>query len=238
MANFYKKPQISRGRAQQEKAQSGCRGAQQKKAQSGRSMVEMFGVLAIIGMLSIGGIAAYTKAMRRHNVNATAEIFNDIIRSYATFRETVNMGMDHDYYTKDLINLGMYPECKLVPSIYWGGDDKACRTPIGQVDISALSWGKGYPNNLNFYVYVTKDTCADFLSYNWHNVIPKEWGNNHIDGMIVSIIVNPYSTRYTLFQIYENAVVDNYNMAGIAEACNTCKEGEPCLIFFAYGGEI
>ena len=33
---------------------------QQMTTESGRSMVEMLGVLAIIGVLSIGGIAGYT----------------------------------------------------------------------------------------------------------------------------------------------------------------------------------
>ncbi len=40
-----------------------------KKLQSGRSMVEMLGVLAIIGVLSIGGIAGYTLSMRRYRAN-------------------------------------------------------------------------------------------------------------------------------------------------------------------------
>ena len=39
------------------------------KLESGRSMVEMLGVLAIIGVLSIGGIAGYTMAMNRHKAN-------------------------------------------------------------------------------------------------------------------------------------------------------------------------
>lgn len=37
--------------------------------QSGRSMIEMLGVLAIIGVLSIGGLAGYTMAMNRHRAN-------------------------------------------------------------------------------------------------------------------------------------------------------------------------
>ena len=40
-----------------------------KKNESGRSMVEMLGVLAIIGVLSIGGIAGYTLAMNRYRAN-------------------------------------------------------------------------------------------------------------------------------------------------------------------------
>ena len=37
--------------------------------ESGRSMVEMLGVLAIIGVLSVGGIAGYTQAMRKYRAN-------------------------------------------------------------------------------------------------------------------------------------------------------------------------
>ncbi len=40
--------------------------------ESGRSMVEMLGVLAIIGVLSVGGIAGYTTAMNSHRANETA----------------------------------------------------------------------------------------------------------------------------------------------------------------------
>lgn len=41
----------------------------QRKSQSGRSMVEMLGVLAIIGVLSVGGIAGYRYAMEMHTTN-------------------------------------------------------------------------------------------------------------------------------------------------------------------------
>ena len=45
-----------------------------KKSQSGRSMVEMLGVLAIIGVLSVGGIAGYSLGMRRHRANGIADV--------------------------------------------------------------------------------------------------------------------------------------------------------------------
>ena len=47
-----------------------------KKNESGRSMVEMLGVLAIIGVLSIGGIAGYTLSMRRHRANQVVDALN------------------------------------------------------------------------------------------------------------------------------------------------------------------
>ena len=40
-----------------------------RQEESGRSMVEMLGVLAIIGVLSVGGIAGYTTAMNKHRAN-------------------------------------------------------------------------------------------------------------------------------------------------------------------------
>ena len=41
--------------------------------EQGRSMVEMLGVLAIIGVLSIGGIAGYTTAMNKYRANEIAQ---------------------------------------------------------------------------------------------------------------------------------------------------------------------
>ena len=46
------------------------------KNESGRSMVEMLGVLAIIGVLSIGGIAGYSTAMRKYQANQIIDAAN------------------------------------------------------------------------------------------------------------------------------------------------------------------
>ena len=45
-----------------------------KKSETGRSMVEMLGVLAIIGVLSIGGISGYSISMRKHRANAIVDL--------------------------------------------------------------------------------------------------------------------------------------------------------------------
>ena len=44
-------------------------------AQTGRSMLEMLGVLAIIGMLSVGAVMGFRQAMNRHKANV---ILNDV----------------------------------------------------------------------------------------------------------------------------------------------------------------
>ena len=45
----------------------------------GRSMIEMLGVLAIIGVLSVGGIAGYSKAMEKFKINKTVEGYSMLV---------------------------------------------------------------------------------------------------------------------------------------------------------------
>ena len=47
--------------------------------QSDRSMIEMLGVLAIIGVLSVGGIAGYSKAMEKFKLDKAADEYTHII---------------------------------------------------------------------------------------------------------------------------------------------------------------
>ena len=58
--------------------------------ESGRSMVEMLGVLAIIGVLSIGGIAGYTMAMNHYRANEGLVAANLTIVEAMAREKTVN----------------------------------------------------------------------------------------------------------------------------------------------------
>jgi hypothetical protein len=57
------------------------------KMQSGRSMVEMLGVLAIIGVLSVGAIAGYSKAMMKYRLNKHAEAANMLINNVLQMKD-------------------------------------------------------------------------------------------------------------------------------------------------------
>lgn len=50
-----------------------------KNNQFGRSMIEMLGVLAIIGVLSVGGIFGYSKAMMTWKINKTLEEYSYLL---------------------------------------------------------------------------------------------------------------------------------------------------------------
>ena len=51
-----------------------------KNPEKGRSMIEMLGVLAIIGVLSVGGIAGYYKAMEKWKVNKAVADYTYLIQ--------------------------------------------------------------------------------------------------------------------------------------------------------------
>ena len=57
---------------------------------SGRSMIEMLGVLAIIGVLSIGGIAGYTKAMETYKINKLKQAITEIVTNTRTLYASQN----------------------------------------------------------------------------------------------------------------------------------------------------
>ncbi len=58
------------------------------KNENGRSMIEMLGVLAIIGVLSVGGIYGYTTAMKKYKANEVAQT----ISMLATLSHAANGG--------------------------------------------------------------------------------------------------------------------------------------------------
>ena len=52
--------------------------------ESGRSMVEMLGVLAIVGVLSVGGIAGYSQAMSKFKITKAMDQVQTIITNMRT----------------------------------------------------------------------------------------------------------------------------------------------------------
>ena len=68
-----------------------------KAKEQGLSMVEMLGVLAIIGVLSIGGIAGYTMAMNRYKANEILDLASKLSVAAQTAASTAdNMDVWND----------------------------------------------------------------------------------------------------------------------------------------------
>ena len=78
---------------------------------SGRSMVEMLGVLAIIGVLSVGAMSGYSKAMFKYKLNKYAESTNMFINNFIQIKDSLNQENETiTYYPKILDKLGLIPD--------------------------------------------------------------------------------------------------------------------------------
>lgn len=86
-----------------------------KDNQSGRSMVEMLGVLAIIGVLSVGGIAGYAKAMQKYKLNKVEDQVSHIVANLRTiFLNAKDYSSLADTPVKTAIKLGVFPNDMIV----------------------------------------------------------------------------------------------------------------------------
>lgn len=85
-----------------------------KKNELGRSMVEMLGVLAIIGILSVAGVGGYSLAMNRYRANQIFDIASRIKSS------TTGGGISSatDKYGQTILKADMHG----VVCITWGAD--------------------------------------------------------------------------------------------------------------------
>ena len=61
---------------------------------AGRSMIEMLGVLAIIGVLTVGGIAGYSKAMEKFKMNQLIEEYRNVVFTLLEYQKDIRESVD------------------------------------------------------------------------------------------------------------------------------------------------
>ena len=151
-----------------------------KMTESGRSMIEMLGVLAIVGVLSVGGIAGYTKAMLHYKVNKTIEQITHMAAAIKT--SYMNQGeityydeeldeyyTDGKYYGLDsatAIAIGVAPD-----EIVEGNSLK--NVFGGRVDINGWCFDSSGVNGAGFsirYDGIPKEACVALTTRNWTGI--------------------------------------------------------------------
>jgi len=125
--------------------------AYSKKNQHGRSMIEMLGVLAIVGVLSAGGIAGYSMAMQSYKTNQLIER----IQLIATRARQLYKGDYNNVSIDDLINAGKI-------------SDSDRQNPFGGT-LGLTKTGTWEPGSLFVVTFtnVPAETCTDLLLTNW-----------------------------------------------------------------------
>ena len=111
---------------------------------AGRSMVEMLGVLAVIGVLSVGAIAGYSKAMMKYKLNKQAESFSMLLNNALQLTEDLTKTVKRTSY----IGPDFFAKANLLPD---GMRYNASDNRIYDVFNNKISLY--YNNNTNVRVY-------------------------------------------------------------------------------------
>ena len=151
--------------------------------QNGRSMIEMLGVLAIIGVLSVGGIAGYSKAMMKFKINKTIEQITHISQNIRTLY-TNQECYDFNSVTKfDMMkNTGLIPDGMIDEENGIEDDDLGWEHYIynsfgGGVFITGDDWDCAiYDDDCKYkaftitYFRLPKEACVQLAMMDWNNL--------------------------------------------------------------------
>ena len=149
--------------------------------QSGRSMIEMLGVLAIIGVLSVGGIAGYSKAMNKFKTNKVADNVAMIVTNIRTLyaqQQNYN-GLNN----KTAVEMGVVPD-ELITATPTGDDDGLQNAFLGKVvigsgTVTGLDAGTDSGAHRGFYVIMNglpKEACVTLAT--------NDWGSGYSSGLV------------------------------------------------------
>ncbi len=136
-----------------------------KNEQSGRSMVEMLGVLAIIGVLSIGGISGYSKAMAKFRVNKTMDQISMLVMNIRTL---YSGNIDYTGLTdKVAIQMGIIPRDMLPSGTTEANASRIINAYQGAVIVKASNVGGSGRSFTVTYTGLTREACVAMATADW-----------------------------------------------------------------------
>ncbi len=198
-------------------------------ASTGRSMVEMLGVLAIIGVLSVGAIAGYSKAMMKYKLNKHAEAVNMLINNSLILKDKVVSGTNmHDILEKtNSLPDGIYRSDTFqlsdryfnVPMyIYWNTNAYDGSYGGIQFKFSASSEGREICRNI---VIAAKENAANL----WQVEVGKK---DSLDDTPEYYVGSLYGDAYCTEK--ERECLHNLDLERIDKLCSPCTVGT-CHIY-------
>lgn len=145
--------------------------------ESGRSMVEILGVLAIVGVLSVGGIAGYSKAMAKFKLTKAQDQLQMMVMNIRTAYATSPGFPDLD--TEHVI------EYKLAPAEMMVNSKNLLNAFGGKVYVEAT---ENLERNSDgafaiLYAGLGKDACVSLAT--------SDWGSDGLIGIYVTSTSDP-----------------------------------------------
>ena len=194
------------------------------KEQSGRSMIEMLGVLAIIGVLSVGGIAGYSKAMNKFKTNKVADNLAMIVTNIRTLYAQQNnyTGLT----TETAINMGVVPDELIKETTNNGNTTKTLQNAflgpvfIGSATVKGMDNGTDSGTDRGFVVYMgglTREACVTLAT--------NDWGSGYSSGHVGvrasgATIADQTALNASVVDNLTDGVFNKINCTGVAASGN------------------
>lgn len=187
--------------------------------ESGRSMMEMLGVIAIIGILTVGGIAGYSKAMEKWRINKTANQISYIVGHLRSlYRGQMDYrGLDSTNSYAVIDKTAAFPQEM--------GKEGTYRNPLGGT-VTAKASGKD--------IAESKDDDGNYTSYNddmafilTYTGVPRgaciglatiDWGTGS-NGGLVALGINIKLDKVTLHHCVKSSNPSTSQTSGNAIIC-------------------
>ena len=156
--------------------------------ESGRSMIEMLGVLAIIGVLSVGGIAGYSKAMNKFKTNKVSDNVSMLVANIKTLyaQQNTYTGLNNG----TAVDMGVVPD-ELVVKTYDEDGTTVTSTALknafnGEVEIHTA----GSTTATDDTTHTTQDNKAFVIFFGGLSreacitLATNDWGSGYSSGLI------------------------------------------------------
>ena len=206
---------------------------------AGRSMVEMLGVLAIVGVLSVGAISGYSKAMFKYKLNKQAESFNMLLNTAIQLQPD----LDRSVKAGGRFNADFFHKANLIPDGMTYKNNHIYDA-MGSYEImyySSISYGNPYTAYLieydiersgNSATSRSIEICRNMLTVAKENAadlafIQMRSGKNNING------------DYDESRIYGNkrctgnfTCLRNMGVKAMDDFCSSCNSENWCAIMF------
>lgn len=201
-----------------------------KNDQTGRSMVEMLGVLAIIGVLSVGGIAGYSKAMTKFKITKT---FDQVSMTVANIRTLYSGQRSYSgLKTANAFNMGV------VPAEMEGSSAGSLVNAFqGSVTIGTGAFNSNTAGA--FYISyggLGREACVSILTADWGSGSSSGFIGITVGSGTSGITTASVPTVSANSPIAGNAVYGNLNLpVSPSDAATSCNcTNEQCVITWYY----
>lgn len=205
--------------------------------QKGRSMIEMLGVLAIVGILSVGGIAGYSKAMIKAKssrlIAQASELVVNIRSLYVSQKDFTGLT------SESLLKTGAVPKDMLKDSTNTS-DNKIIHTYGGEIIVFQSEIESGLPKAFEIYLTgLDSHTCVALATMDWGSDVSSGFQAIYVGvGEVTApLLLNVYNTSLSspsegIYTAGQHADAVPLSVAAAVSTC-ACPNYE-CVIGLKY----